>query len=398
MTKETIFQNPIIAEQSRAEVPFVPDKYLGHTMPKDRDFIGESDYINLESMIEEIKGSGKKVILNIGDSSTSGWDSNVVTENKVRLEKGEELESAFFRYKTYSDYLRDQVGGQFIVINAGVPAHTSLQGRRRLEKLVAEFKNQGIKIDYVTAYYGNNDSVWEENREDKDWIAPSMSRKIKKWFSKDEEMVVTRTSPDDYQKNKESIVRYCRSIDMVPILIKPPIPLYWKPGTRVKEEELQKRNGKGSGLVYDLLDRAREIWQSAISQDYSELKKVALEEAREKDYVVPRIKKQHAERLRQVEREMNVPLVQIDLDRSQDDIRYFIDYCHPIDNANEMIAGKISEIVEDYETGKRRPVVNYKAPLKYVLLEKAIGFLSIFYRGSNKDNDKQPPSDIYTLH
>ncbi len=199
MTKETIFQNPIIVEQSKAEVPFVPDRYLGHTMPKDRDFIGESDYINLESMIEEIKGSGKKIILNIGDSSTSGWDSNVVTENKVRLERGEELESAFFRYKTYSDCLRDQIGDQFIVINAGVPAHTSLQGRRRLEKLVTGFKNQEIKIDYITAYYGNNDSVWEENREDKDWIAPSVTRKIKKLFSKDEERVITRTSPDYYQ-------------------------------------------------------------------------------------------------------------------------------------------------------------------------------------------------------
>ena len=281
MTKETIFQNPIIAEQSRAEVPFVPDKYLGHTMPKDRDFIGESDYINLESMIEEIKGSGKKIILNIGDSSTSGWDSNVVTENKVRLERGEELESAFFRYKTYSDCLRDQIGDQFIVINAGVPAHTSLQGRRRLEKLVTGFKNQEIKIDYITAYYGNNDSVWEENREDKDWIAPSVTRKIKKLFSKDEERVITRTSPDDYQENMESIARYCRSEDIVPILIEPLTPLYWKPGTRVKDEELPRRNGRGSTLVYDLLERAREIWQSALSQEYSELKKVALEEAKE---------------------------------------------------------------------------------------------------------------------
>ena len=46
------FQNPIIAAQSRGEIPFVWDRYLGHTMPKDKDFLGESDYISLESMIK----------------------------------------------------------------------------------------------------------------------------------------------------------------------------------------------------------------------------------------------------------------------------------------------------------------------------------------------------------
>gem|GEM_PF-1656498 len=398
MAQKSIFQNPIIAEQSKAEVPFVPDRYLGHTMPRNRDFLGESGYISLEDMIQQIKKSRKRAVLNIGDSSTSGWDSNIVTENRARLAKGEALKPAFFRYKTYSDYLREVVGDQFIVINAGVPAHTSLQGRRRLEQLVDRFEIEGIHTDYVTAYYGNNDSVWEENREDKEWVGSSFFGKLKKSFSKRQSgTIVTRTTPQDYQKNMESIVEFCREKGAIPILIEPQTPLYWKPGTRVKNEELPKRNGEGWRLVYSSLDYARELWNKVLSNDYSELKIEILKQARERDYVVPRIKREHLERLQAVARQEDAPLISIDLDRSQDDIRYFIDYCHPIGDANKQIAENIARVIQDYESGQKRPIKNYQAPLGYRILEKTLDFLSYFIKPSGKNTRAEPPTDNYPL-
>ena len=219
MPENGIFQNPIIAEQAKAEVPFVRDAFLGHTLPKGKEFIGEKEYISLEAMIEEVKQSGKRVILNIGDSSTSGWDSNIVFENRQRYERGEPLRPGFFNYETYSDFLRERLRDRFLVINAGVPAHTSLQGIRRLEQLVEIFKEEGIKLDYVTAYYGNNDCVWERNREDKDWISPSFFRNLRNRFRRTEYRVITRTNPKDYKKNMEGIVKYCRQQGIVPILI-----------------------------------------------------------------------------------------------------------------------------------------------------------------------------------
>src|SRR5215510_2469006 len=116
------------------------------------DFVGEKHYISLQDVRAEAQTSKKKIVLNIGDSSTSGWDSDVVALNQ-RMEK--ELGSDFdtnqalfplFNYKTYSDCLRDNVGDKFIVINAGIPTHTSLNGLRRLEELGKTFDDEGISI------------------------------------------------------------------------------------------------------------------------------------------------------------------------------------------------------------------------------------------------------------
>jgi hypothetical protein len=105
------------------------------------DFVGEQRYIALKDVRAEAQTSKQKIVLNIGDSSTSGWDSDVVALNQ-RMEKA--LGSAFdnnhalfplFNYKTYPDCLRDNLGDKFIVLNAGIPTHTSLNGLRRLKEL-----------------------------------------------------------------------------------------------------------------------------------------------------------------------------------------------------------------------------------------------------------------------
>lgn len=290
----------------------------------------------------------KKVVLNIGDSSTSGWDSDVVTENRTRVEQNLPLKSAFFNYKTYSDYLRELLGEEYEVINAGVPAHTSYQGLERLKGLVAEFKKNGVHIDFVTIYYGNNDCVWEVNREDIDWIQKKDSK------IKTENHVITRTNAENYEKHMKELVNFCLEQNIKPILIKPLIPLYWKPGTRVKNEELPRREGLGSELVYELLDEATELWEIALKHPASILKVKLLEEAKEKDFVVPRIKKRFIHKLKKVSETTGAPLVNIELDYMVDDGKHFVDYCHPVGEPNYLIAKELKRVINNYEIKKTK--------------------------------------------
>lgn len=351
------FKNPVIAAQV-LESPFVADARLGHTMPPGKDFIGEKEYLGWNEAIEQIKRSKKKVILNIGDSSTSGWDSNIVTQNRKRLEEGKPLLPAFFQYKTYSDVLFHLVEQEYYVLNAGVPAHTSFQGSLRLKTLLKSFQREGISIAWVTAYYGNNDSVWDHNRQDKEWVGKSSFRQALTRFwnrlkENNKDSVVTRVSESDYQNAMKAIIQTCQEFAVPLIVIEPITPIYWKPGTRVLHEDLERSSYPGSQKVYPMLDHALELWNQALRQkEYSDLKRVALEEARENDYIVPRIKKGHLAVLRAVIREAKVPYVQVSVDRTEDDICNFIDYCHPIGKANEFIAEEIAAIVLGKKSGK----------------------------------------------
>ena len=110
----------------------------------------------------------------------------------------------------------------------------------------------------------------------------------------------------------------------------------------------------GSQQVYDLLDETLNLWKEAQNaKTYSMLKQLTLELIREKDYIVPRIKKGHLCVLNNLVEETDVPFVDIDLDRSKDDIRYFIDYCHPIEPANQLIADEIAKNLLSVKSGKK---------------------------------------------
>ncbi len=357
--KKLQFKNPVIAAQV-LESPFVPDSYLGHTMPPGKDFIGDSDFVSFDQIVSIMNSSKKKLVLNIGDSSTSGWDSNIVTKNRLRLTNSEPLLPAFFQYKTYSDFLRQILGKEYFVVNAGVPAHTSLQGLRRLRLLLNKLASHNIVVDWVTSYFGNNDSVWDHNREDKDWVgkrASFLRDCFASFFSKKQSKIVSRVSEQDYKKNLKDIVRLCESYATSLIFIEPLTPLYWKPGTRVLGEDLQRNKYPGSDVVYQLLDEGRLLWAHAIAEEsFSPLKLSALEEVREKDYIVPRIKSGHLRSLHDVVLDCEVPFVQVKLDRSVDDIRYFIDYCHPIDGANEFIAEGVAKIILGKGSGHPEPL------------------------------------------
>src|SRR3989344_4395017 len=134
---------------------FERDEELGFRFPGG-NLVGDRDFISLDSVRQEVKcRTGYPVILNIGDSSTSGWDAN-------KLSKGSQEASApFFTYSTYSDILRANPLFQN-TINAGVPGYTSLQGRKYLERLLRQFAKTGLKVDTVTLYFGNNDGTYNK--------------------------------------------------------------------------------------------------------------------------------------------------------------------------------------------------------------------------------------------
>jgi len=391
MCANKLFRNPIIAEQAKfEEAQFIPDPYLGHRLPEGNDFIGEHAYISLTEIIKEIQNNPtKKIVLNLGDSSTSGWDSNVVTENRKRLANGRKLKPAFFQYKTYSDYLRNYLKDKFIVINAGVPAYTSLQGKRRLELIINSFKENRIRVDYLTIYFGNNDSVWDTNREDKEWINSSRGTRKKIKNNKNEQQnIVTRVSPIDYGINLQEIIDMCHTENIIPITIEPQVPIHWKPGTRVKKEELPRRSGRGSTFVYDLLDEALDLWRIAIKEKTNkQLKIKTLEYLKEKDYIVPRIKKDHLRKLYETINNTDIDFISLKLNRFKDDIRYFIDYCHPIKYANILIAKEIKKVILKHEILKKSTPLktNEKPELK---LKKT----------KLSDMPMQIPTNHYTLY
>lgn len=343
------------------------DPKLGFKLPDGRDFVGEKDFITMQQQLNEIKASKKKVIINLGDSSTSGCDFNNYIENDPRVKKGLTIRPIFFNYKTYTDMLRDQIGDKFIVINAGVPGYTSLQGAKQLKLLLEIFKQHHVKISYVTSYFGNNDSAWSNGIEDKLWVgAADPISNYDKILKNDPKLdqIITRVSPEDYKINLKSILTQCRAYSIVPIIIEPVTSIYWKPAVKNKDVVI------GSPAisikpVIESFNEAVHLWAVATKQnEYSEMKQLLLEEAREKDFLCTRIKKNHLKALREVASIYNVPFVAITLDRTIHDKRYFPDTCHPINDANKFLADGIERVIMDFERGKNTSWVNVSTTSK----------------------------------
>ena len=182
------------------ESPFRNDQYVGRLLLANQDFIGADDFQSFADAVAEIRASGKKVVLNAGDSSTAGWDTRVTVENQERRKAEQPLLSAFFRYPTYADLLRDQVGDDYIVLNAGIPGHTSINLERRLRGLLQQFDKAGIKVDLVTLYIGNNDCQWENNAEDKHRLRSSRTTPLARSPSNNSPAQLTMTISYNYSK------------------------------------------------------------------------------------------------------------------------------------------------------------------------------------------------------
>lgn len=331
------------------------------------DFVGEKGYESFDDVVKEVKHAKKRIVLNIGDSSTSGWNADILTINKLLIEKGkmkagEEI-FPLFTYKTYPDSLRDMIGDKFAVLNAGVPTHTSLNSLRRLKRLVKKFEECGLSVDFVTLYAGNNDCANNDNVEEKN--RHSKAAELKRKFTKNK--IVLRTSEKDFKNNIQSIIDFCKSKNIRLIIIKPPVPLYWEPGRALRRkkyifhdqlddlfEDIKKFvAGK---LVYGAFQEAKKLWNDGLDlQKKGKIKESIklLERAKELDVITPRIKNKYVEILRDVSESNSVPFIDINLPKEKDDgsagEKYFCDYCHPIERANKIIANHIMKKINTIE-------------------------------------------------
>lgn len=300
------------------------DPELGFIFPQEQ-VVGPKKFVSLDSILHSVK-KDDLVILNLGDSSTSGWNSN-------RVYKGvKNPYAALFTYKTYSQILEEKY--KVKAINAGVPGYSSLQGSKYLKRLLKKMARHGIFIDAVTIYFGNNDSTYNQY-EDKvrlDYKQPSVENTL-------------RVSPADFKKNIGDMIETARSYGACPIIIIPLINYNRQPGIRSirykKEfrEALQKL--KDSQIKKDLLQ--------AIAF-YSQGK---LEKSAELDFVLPRIKKPYIIEFKKIARERHLPLIDIRKNITRTSAsKYFVDYCHPREKVNEILADKIYGVVKKYPKRK----------------------------------------------
>ncbi len=353
-TKNPFSHNPVIAEQAKGTaIIFDADHKLGHCL-FDNSFIGvyKKDFVDFKTIVKEAKTSGKPIILNLGDSSTSGWNSDVITENRGRQKMRLPILSPFYTYPTYSDLLAE--GSDYYVINAGVPGYGSLQGLRYLNRILDGLAEFGMMPYCVTIYFGNNDSAWNGNIEDKYQIADAKARFYLVALMKrvmNRMVIVTRSSPSDYEDNLIEMVQLCRFRGIAPILIEPAIPKFWHPGLRGRGMLNEVNDFLAKTEMYAVtiaLKRAMRIYQKGVDAYHTgeiDIAERDFTSAQNLDFLVPRIKPDHREKFRAVADKLKVPFVSVQSNIPLDDREYFIDYCHPVEPANRMIARALLEII-----------------------------------------------------
>jgi lysophospholipase L1-like esterase len=346
------------------------DENLGFIFPK-RKIITSSGFTSLEKLMKEIK-LGDKVVVNLGDSSTSGWNSN-------KVHKGNrDSKAPFFSYKTYSQLMEEQ--SDLMVVNAGVPGYSSLQGKKYLEQLLKKLASESIGVDYVTVYFGNNDVTCNQY-EDK----VRLDRK-----KATQENDGSRVSVEDYKRNIRDVIESARDYGTEAILIMPVVHYDWEPG--IRSDQFREEFKEALNRLED--DKVRQDLESAVD----EYKIGNYERALELDQVLPRIKVRYQQALREVAEEMQVPLidVQVGIPRTNN-AEYFADYCHPLEPTNQMITDIFFKIT-GIEKGQRKARGKDRIPLRYRILEGVVNFLGYFIRPGKNKSDSQPPDDIYTLH
>lgn len=336
------------------------DRDLGFRFPEGR-LVSSKEFVSLNSTIEDVRGkTGYPVILNIGDSSTSGWNGNKVFKGN------KDPNAPFFTYKTYSDLMRKDPTYQN-TINAGVPGYTSLQGRKYLKRLLKRFAMKGVQVDYVTIYFGNNDATYNQY-EDK------VRLDVKKESSNTRG---ERVSIRDYQKNLESMIDTAQEYGVKPILISPPIHYDWEPGIRSvehREESLKTLKELKNTNLRKEVETARRLYMQG-----------KYKEACEKDRVLPRIKGQYKRALKKVARKTRIPIIEVQrIIPLTDNDKYFIDYCHPLEKINQVIADSVKQI--------------RNKDIFHVPIKRRIGNLISNFKVKERYNRDTIPSDIYTVY
>ncbi|MFA6888342.1 MAG: GDSL-type esterase/lipase family protein [Candidatus Woesearchaeota archaeon] len=336
---------------------FEGDNGLGFRFPEGK-LITSTSFSTLDDIIVSIKSRlgfpnlGYPIILNIGDSSTSGWNSNNVFRGNLNPLV------PFFSYKTYSQLMEEKLFAS--VINAGVPGYSSYQGKRFLEYLLRRIIPEGIILDYVTLYFGNNDGTYNQY-EDKVRIDGKKSS----YHS-----VGERVTTQDFEKNINDMIQLCREYDIKPIIIVPPVRYFWEPGIRSqvhRTESIEILEKLGDCQLANELQYARDLYQH---------RKYAL--ACEIDRVLPRLKYRYRKALIHVAKVTKTDHIDVQNKISLDAEDYFVDYCHPIEQTNQMIIDAFQKI--------RMVDLRYKSTLRQRL--------SAFFSSGSQGNGS-PPSNIY---
>jgi lysophospholipase L1-like esterase len=285
------------------------------------EFVGENRFVKREETIEQLKKLPKHmpVIINMGDSSTSGWHSDYLSRDEKNTPT-----SPYFHYKTYSDLMRERFPG---VVNAGVSKYTSFQGAIYLAEVLRDFAKKGIPPDYVTLYFGNNDSVYStiEDKTSIDGMLPTS------------EKTSQRVTIQDFEYNFLRMIELIRNYGARPVIIVPCRRYGWPPGLRSQrhvEEYNQGLQQLNPEELKRILINARRLFSDG-----------RLEKALETDIFLPRIKKQYVKIFKGVARRQSIDLIDIqgEIIRDSD---FFCDYCHPIEPANRIIANKFIKILD----------------------------------------------------
>ncbi len=339
---------------------FEGDEELGFRFPES-ELVGVNEFMSLDSLIEDIKKkTGYPVILNMGDSSTSGWNGNKVFKGN------EDPAAPFFTYRTYSDILREHPTYQN-TINAGVPGYTSLQGRKYLERLFKIFSRARIQTDYVTIYFGNNDATYNKHEDKVRLDAKKESQNARG----------ERVTLKDYVRNIEAMIETAREYSAKPIIIVPAIHYDWEPGIRSnihRKESLEAlKKIEGTELAKEL-QKAGELYE-----------KRKYREACEIDRVLPRLKKDYRKALLKAGRRTRTPVIdiqrQIPLINNEE---YFVDYCHPFEKANKIISEKIIKI-------RNRDIF-------HIPINQRIRSIIRCLKKADKRDYNGIPLDVYTIH
>jgi hypothetical protein len=229
--------------------------------------------------------------------------------------------------------------------------------------LLSKLKSHNVRVDYVTIYFGNNDSASNGNNQDKyrfpnsgfnaevfHFVETTLLRRLQ---------IIGRVSVADYSENIQGMIDMCREYGVKPMLIRPVIPKYWHPGLRASGQETEvwkaMYNDKGSKLIRDLekaiglYERAKGFLEHGSEKEAREL----LIQAQDIDYMIPRIKSGYVRALEKIARKNHIPFVDVQNEIPLDDRTYFKDYCHPIEPANQLITREILKRLK-MESGELR--------------------------------------------
>ena len=322
--------NPIMIGYDNRLFDF--DSELGYVFPNDK-IDGSKGFVDFASKIAELKKRDRKyLVLNLGDSATSGWNSDKVYKGCP------DPTAALFSYKTYSDILAEKFNVE--IVNLGVPGYTTYQAKKQLAKILKILAQEKIYADYITIYLGNNDSTYN-GLEDK-------ARIDYKTVSYGE--VLARVSEKDFRKNYDEILSIIAEYGATPVVLVPASNFKWQPGLRSKKypEELERqRHEIGDGKIKRLFGEAETAYQSS---DY--------ETALEKDLLLPRIKKSYKSALSSLPKN----ILSIDTQNLVQTENDFVDYCHPGESVNERIAEAISRMLTKKNTTYAGKIVEQDLP------------------------------------